>query len=147
MKSKINPELAQELENLINTKIDTSYFPYVRGKSIRIGHIIVRETRFGFLVFNTETNKEIDKMFCKTGALALAKTVSKCDSGNDASPNKYIIQLDKEIEKNYNDAIFYKHTMRVTKDDTKFFVAQTRYDIAASKTRYAKEELDKYIYV
>jgi hypothetical protein len=37
--------------------------------------------------------------------------------------------------------------MRVTKDDTKFFVAQTRYDIAASKTRYAKEELDKYIYV
>ena len=142
MKSKINSDIAQELENLINTKVDTSYFPYVRGKSIRIGHIIVRETRFGFLVFDTKSNKEVDKMFCKTGALALAKTVAQ-----GSRPDEYIIRLDKEIEKNFNDAIFYKHTMRVTKDDTKFFVAQTRYDIAASRTLYAKEELDKYIYV
>ena len=57
------------------------------------------------------------------------------------------MKLDKFIEKNFNDALFYKHTMRVTNDDTKFFVAQTRYDIAASRTLYAKEELDKYIYV
>ena len=139
---KLNPKLAKELENLINNKIDTSYFPYVRGKSIRIGHIIVRETRFGFLVFDTKNNKEVDKMFCKTSALALAKAVAQ---GNQ--PNNHIMQLDKVIEKNYNDAIFYKNTMRVTSDDTKFFVAQTRYDIAASKTLYAKEELDKYIYV
>ena len=137
MKSKINSDIAQELENLINTKIDTSYFPYVRGKSIRIGHIIVRETRFGFLVFDTKANKEVDKMFCKTGALALAKTVAQGDRPNE---NKF-------IEKNYNDAVFFKHTMQVTSDDTKFFVAQTRYDIAASRTLYAKEELDKYIYV
>ena len=141
---KLNLKLAKELENLINNKIDTSYFPYVRGKSIRIGHIIVRETRFGFLVFDTKNNKEVDKMFCKTSAVALAKQEA---SGSLTNPIEYIRKLDKEIEKNFNDAIFYKHTMRVTKDDTKFFVAQTRYDIAASKTRYAKEELDKYIYV
>ena len=61
MKSKINSDIAQELENLINTKVDTSYFPYVRGKSIRIGHIIVRETRFGFLVFDTK-NKVKNEM-------------------------------------------------------------------------------------
>lgn len=145
MKSKkITPELAKELEALINRNLDTSYFPYVKGKSIRIGHIIVRETRFGFLVFDTKNNKEVDKMFCKTSAVALAKQET---SGSLSNPIEYIKKLDKEIEKNYNDAIFYKHTMRVTKDDTKFFVAQTRYDIAASKTRYAKEELDKYIYV
>jgi hypothetical protein len=115
MKSKkITPELAKELEALINRNLDTSYFPYVKGKSIRIGHIIVRETRFGFLVFDTKNNKEVDKMFCKTSAVALAK--------QEASGS-------------------------LTNHDTKFFVAQTRYDIAASKTRYAKEELDKYIYV
>lgn len=145
MKSKnLTPELAKELEALINKNLDTSYFPYVKGKSIRIGHIIVRETRFGFLVFNTRTNKEVDKMFCKTSAVALAKQEA---SGNLSNPIEYIKRLDKEIEKNYNDAVFYKHTMRVTTDDTKFFVAQTRYDIAASKTMYAKEELDKFIYV
>lgn len=145
MKSKnLTPQLAKELEALINRNLDTSYFPYVKGKSIRIGHIIVRETRFGFLVFNTRTNKEVDKMFCKTSAVALAKLEA---SGNLSNPIECIKKLDKEIEKNYNDAVFYKHTMRVTKDDTKFFVAQTRYDIAAAKTKYAKEELDKYIYV
>ena len=145
MKSKnLTPQLAKELEALINRNLDTSYFPYVKGKSIRIGHIIVRETRFGFLVFNTKTNKEVDKMFCKTSAVALAKLEA---SGKLSNPIEHIKKLDKEIEKNYNDAVFYKHTMRVTKDDTKFFVAQTRYDIAASKTKYAKEELDKYIYV
>ena len=145
MKSKnLTPQLAKELEALINRNLDTSYFPYVKGKSIRIGHIIVRETRFGFLVFDTKNNKEVDKMFCKTSAVALAKQET---SGSLSNPIEYIRKLDKEIEKNYNDAIFYKHTMRVTKDDTKFFVAQTRYDIAAAKTKYAKEELDKYIYV
>lgn len=144
MKSKkLPPTIAQELETLINRNLDTSYFPYVKGKSIRIGHIIVRETSFGFLVFNTKTNKEVDKMFCKTSAVALAKTVAQ----GECPPNDYIRNLDKVIEKNYNDAVFYKHTMKVTKDDTKFFVAQTRYDIAASKTLYAKEQLDKYIYV
>jgi hypothetical protein len=30
--NKVTPELARELENLINNKIDTSYFPYVKGK-------------------------------------------------------------------------------------------------------------------
>lgn len=139
---KLNPKLVKELENLINNKIDTSYFPYVKGKSIRIGHVIVRETSFGFLVFDTKNNKEIDKMFCKTSAVALAKTVA---SGKEYK--KDIVQLDKVIEKNYNDAIFYKYTMRVTKDDIKYNVAETRYDIAASKTKYAKEQLDKYIYV
>ena len=130
MKSKkLPPTIAQELEALINRNLDTSYFPYVKGKSIRIGHIIVRETSFGFLVFNTKTNKEVDKMFCKTSAVALAKTVAK----GECPSNDYIRDLDKVIEKNYNDAVFYKHTMKVTKDDTKFFVAQTRYDIAASK--------------
>ena len=60
--------------NLINNTIDKSFLPYVKGKSIRIGHVIVRETRVGFfLVFDTKENAEIAKMFCKTGAVALAK--------------------------------------------------------------------------
>lgn len=140
---KLNSQLATELENLINNKIDTSYFPYVQGKSIRIGHIIVRETKSRiFLVFDTKENKEIAKMFCKTSALALARQTVK--KQNCLSK---IQQLDDIISKNYNDAIFHKHTMRITKDSTKFFVAQTRYDIAAERTKHAKEELDSYIYI
>ena len=142
MKSKINSGIAQELENLINTKVDTSYFPYVRGKSIRIGHIIVRETRFGFLVFDTKTNKEIDKMFCKTSAVALAKTLATDPESN----TNEIMKLDYEVMKNFNDAMFHRHMMKVTKDSIKYDVAQCRYDIAYCRTQSAKERLDQYIY-
>jgi hypothetical protein len=141
MSSKLSPTVAKELEYLINKNIDTSYFPYVKGKSIRIGHIVVRETRFGFLVFDTTANKEIAKMFCKTSAVALAKTLV-----TGRNEIRTIKQLDSAIQKHYNDALFHKHIMRVTKDETRFFVAETRYDIAAARTKKAKEELDSYIY-
>lgn len=141
---KLTPQLAKELENLINNKIDTSYFPYVKGKSIRIGHIIVRETKAKFfLVFDTKENKEIGKMFCKTSAVALAKTMAKSKEEADI---KRIKELDHTISKNFTDALFYKHTMKVTKDDIKREVAETRYDIAAETLWQAKDKLDTFIY-
>ena len=141
---KVNLTLAQELENLINNKIDTSYFPYVKGKSIRIGHIIVRETRAQFfLVFDTKENKEIAKMFCKTSAVALAKSIVTSKENNTINKIK---QLDDTISKNYTDAIFYKHTIKVTKDEIKREVAEMRYQIAAETTRNAKDKLDTFIY-
>jgi len=141
---KVTLTLAQELENLINNKIDTSYFPYVKGKSIRIGHVIVRETRAQFfLVFDTKENKEIAKMFCKTSAVALAKSI--VTSKQNDTINK-IKQLDDTISKNYTDAIFYRHTIKVTKDEIKREVAEMRYQIAAETTRNAKDKLDTFIY-
>jgi len=133
--------LAVELENLINNSLDMSFFPYVKGKSVRIKHIIVRETSFGFLVFDTKQNQELAKTFCKTSALALAKNLAF-----DRNRVNEIKELDSVIQKNYNDALFFKHTIRVTKDESRKFVAETRYEIAASKTKAAKEKLDKFIY-
>jgi len=141
---KLTPELVKELENLINNKIDTSYFPYVKGKSIRIGHIIVRETRARFfLVFDTKENKEVAKMFCKTSAVALAKTIAKSKEDADI---KRIKELDHTISKNFTDALFYKHTMKVTKDEIKRDVAEMRYEIAAETLWDAKGKLDTFIY-
>lgn len=140
--NKLTPKLAQELENLINKNLDASLFPYVKGKSIRIKHIIIREVRAGFfLVFDTKENRELGKMFCKTSAVALAKSIL-----SSYNSERTIKQLDYEIQKNFTDALFYKHTMRVTKDDIKYEVARTRYDIAAERTKIAKERLDSYIY-
>jgi hypothetical protein len=137
-----NPKIAAELEELINRALDTSLFPYVRGKSIRIKHIIVRETSFGFLVFDTKTNKEICKTFCKTSAVAVAKSVA---GGRGISLDR-IKMLDDIIKKNYNDALFFKHILEISSDSTRRFVAESRYDIAAIRTRTAKEELDRIIY-
>ena len=141
---KFTPELALELENLINNTIDKSFLPYVKGKSIRIGHVIVRETKVGFfLVFDTKENQEIAKMFCKTGAVALAKSIV---SKQDNAEIKLIKTLDDIISKNFNDAIFYKHTINVTKDSIKKQVAQMRYSVARDATQHAKDKLDTFIY-
>lgn len=137
-----NPKVAAELEELINRVLDTSLFPYVKGKSIRIKHIIVRETQFGFLVFDTNTHKEVCKTFCKTSAVAVAKSLS---GGRSISIDR-IKLLDEIIKKNYNDALFYKHTLALSSDSTRRFVAESRYDVAAVRTRTAKEELDRIIY-
>jgi hypothetical protein len=137
-----NSKISAELEELINRALDMSLFPYVKGKSIRIKHIVVREAKFGFLVFDTKANKEICKTFCKTSAVAVAKSIA---SGRGVSMER-IRSLDDTIKKNYNDALFYKHTLESSKDSTRRFVAETRYDLAALKTRDAKEQLDRIIY-
>ena len=82
------------------------------------------------------------KTFCKTSAVALAKTYIK----DDPRQVKEIERLDNIIARNFNDAIFYKHTIRTTKEEIRKFVALTRYDLASQKTREAKELLDSYIY-
>jgi hypothetical protein len=137
-----NSKISAELEELINRALDMSLFPYVKGKSIRIKHIIVRETKFGFLVFDTKANKEICKTFCKTSALAVAKSVAS-DRGISLERIK---KLDETIRKHYTDAMFYKHTLECSTDSTRRFVAETRYDLAALKTRDAKQQLDRFIY-
>jgi hypothetical protein len=56
-------------------------------------------------------------------------------------------RLDHVIQKNYNDALFFAHTMRTTSDETKREVVETRYDIAKSRTEDAKRHLDYLIFV
>lgn len=118
-----------------------SFFPYVKGKSVRIKQYVVRETQFGFLVFDTKNHKEITKTFCKTSALALAKSLAK----NAKNADK-IKELDQIIQKNYTDAVFFRNTIEVNPDTERRFVARDRYDIAAARTRSAKEQLDRIIY-
>lgn len=134
--------MATELEDLINRALDTSLFPYVQGKSIRIKHIIVRETHFGFLVFDTKTNKEVCKTFCKTSAVAVAKSLA---AGRKISLDRIKV-LDDIIKKNYNDALVFKHMIEISKDSMRRFVAASRYELVAVRTRTAKAELDRIIY-
>ena len=135
-----NKELAKELSSLINKGIDLSMFPYVKGNSIRIKNVIIRETRFGFIVFDIKEEKNIGTMFCKTSAVALAKAYL------NKKPMNPVKQLDKVIEKHYNDAVFHRYTMKITKDNFRYEVAAIRYDISAARTKNAKKELDSYIY-
>lgn len=138
----IKEQILKDLEEIINGSIDINLFPYKKGNSIRIGAFAIRSNKKGFYkVYDCVNNVLVTETFCKTSAVALAKSLSQ---GKQAK--KTILDIDKEIQKWYNDCVFYKHTMRVTKDDFKRDLTETRYEIAKDKTSHAKRQLDKYIY-
>ena len=136
------PQLIKELESLLDSSIDLTMFPYAKGNSIRIGDYIVRSNKKWYhKVFDLSNNTLIAETFCKSSAVALAKGLAK-----DQHCIKNIIDTDREIMKHYNDCLFFKHTIKVTKDLTRKEVAVVRYDIARERTLRAKKHLDKYIY-
>lgn len=138
----IDKNLVKELEELLNGAIDPSLFPYKKGNSIRIGSFVVRSNKAGiYKVFDLEDNSMVAEMFCKTSAVALAKSLSKGNTNCNS-----IYKIDKELQKWYNDCVFYKYTIRTTKDPIKQEVVRTRYDIARHMTDAARRQLDRYIY-
>lgn len=138
----IDQKLLKDLADLVNSSIDPTLFPYQKGNSIRIGKYVIRSKANGnHRVYNCETNQLVSELFSKSGAVALAKTLARGKDGVTKIEN-----LDKEIQKWYNDCIFYKYTVKVTKDEIKRHVAETRYEIAQHKTADVRRQLDKYIY-
>lgn len=134
-------KLIQDLEELLDVKIDPAKFPYQKGNSIRIGKYVVRENKRGFFrIFDCEYNAQIAETFCKTSAIALAKSMA---SGTDHKTR--IMSLDQDIQKWYNDCVFYKHNIKTTKDYNRKDILEMRYDIARSKTAEAKQQLDRII--
>lgn len=134
-------KIIQDLETILERNLDETLFPYQKGNSIRIGHIAVRKNSEDFVVFNCKTNAMVARTFCKTSAVALAKTLAK---GSDHT--KKILDLDKTIQKNYMDCIFYKHIINATEDEFKREITQTRYEISRHRTEVSKASLDRYIF-
>ena len=135
-------KLIQDLEELLDVKVDPAKFPYQKGNSIRIGKYVVRASKFStFRIFDCERNAQVAETFCKTSAIALAKSLS---SGIDHK--KRILSLDKDIQKWYNDCVFYKHNIKITKDYDRKDILEMRYDIAKRKTADAKQQLDRIIF-
>ena len=136
----INKQILKDLQDIIEDNLDPSMFPYQKGNSIRIGRFVIRQSRAGYLVYDIESNRQIAKTFCKTAAVALAKNQHK---GRDTSR---VLDLDKTIQKHYNDCVFYRHTIKKTKDEIKKEITTVRYEIAKSITSDAKQRLDSYIF-
>ena len=137
----INTVLLKELQHLIDDKLDPSLFPYQKGNSIRIGKIVVRDSKKGFLIYDCQENKQVAITFSKTAALALAKSLSK--GTNNMST---VMDLDKTIQKNYMDALFFTNTIKTSKDEFKKDVVLTRLEIAKARTAIAKSALDSIIF-
>ena len=133
----ISPKVLKDLQEIIEANIDPTLFPYQKGNSLRIGSIVIRESSKGHLVYCAKANKQIARTFSKTAAVAIAR-------GGDV---KDILQLDNEIMKHFNDCLFYKNTIKKSKNDTAKFVAENRYEISSYRTHELKKKLDAYIFI
>lgn len=134
-------KLANELKNIVERGLEDLPVPYVKGNSIRIGSNVVRITKHGNLVYNIKDNKKIAHTFSKTAAIAVAKT---CQKNN--SYLKQLMLLDNEVAKHVNDALFYKNSLRKTKDDMRLDILETRLDISMNRAYDAKRQLEQFIY-
>lgn len=136
-----NTALLKELHHLIEENLDPSMFPYQKGNSIRIGKMIIRDSKKGFLIFDCQENKQIAITFSKTAALALAKSLAKGNNNIDT-----VMNLDNTIQKNYMDALFFTNTIKTTKDEFRKDVLMSRLEIAKLRTAHAKSALDRIIF-
>lgn len=131
----------KELNKLIEENLDPAMFPYCKGNSIRIGGIVIRENKKGFHIHNIKDKTHIATTFSKTAAVAIAKNLVQ---GHNITSKA--MDLDRTIEKNFSDAMFFSHTLRTTKDEFKKEITETRLDIAKSRTEDAKRHLDYMIF-
>jgi hypothetical protein len=130
----------QELEDIIDSKMNNFSLPYKKGNSVRLGHIVIRKSKnLGYIVFDTKLNKPITTTFSITGALAVAKASIK------KSPIYTIMKYDNIIEKNYNDSQFYSHIIHGNASESRKKAVASRLEISKTKIDAAKNALDEFI--
>lgn len=131
-----------DLESIIDGGIDPSMFPYVKGKSIRIGKMVVRKSKKGYLVYDCAENKQVARLFVKATAIALAKELSK----DRTMYIDKITRADQYIQKYITDALFYKNTIEKAKDEMRKDLAMIRLECAEKDLEAWQSQIDKIIF-
>jgi hypothetical protein len=133
--------LLDDLEEIVNRGLEDSTIPYARGNSIRIKHVVIRKSPKGYLIYDAKENRQVTRTYFKTTAVAIAKNLAQ---GNDITTKA--IEFDELMLKHYNDALFYKHSLRKSTDSFKREITETRLDVAIQESRRVRSLLDQYIF-
>ena len=137
----ISNKILKDLEDIIDQSVIDLDLPQVTPKSIRIKHCVIRKTKHGqYIIFDIKDNKSVAVTNFKYTAIALVKHFLANRNYNN------ILELDKELLKHYNDALFYKNSIKNNKDNYYREVRQNRLDIAIQETSHIQKQLDKYIF-
>ena len=137
----INDVIISELEEIINSGMESVILPYIKGNSIRIKHFVIRKNTHGYLIYDCKTNSQVAKTYFKTTAIAITKNLVENNDIISAA-----LKLDRDLLKNYNDAVFYKNIIKKSKDNSVIGSRKNRLDIAITQSSIIKDRLDKFIY-
>jgi hypothetical protein len=134
-------QLLNDLEEIVNRGLEDSAIPHARGNSIRIKHVIIRKSPKGYLIYDAKENKQVVRTYFKTTAVAIAKNLAQ---GIDITETA--MEFDDTMLKHYNDAIFYRNSIRNTSDASKREIRETRLDVAIQESQRVRSLLDRYIF-
>ena len=134
-------KLIHDLEEIVNRGLEDSAIPVARGNSIRIKHIVVRKSPKGYLIYDAKENRQVVRTYFKTTAVAIAKNLAQ---GIDITETA--MEFDDTMLKHYNDAIFYRNSIRNTTDENKREIRETRLDVAIQESQRVRSLLDRYIF-
>ena len=138
----IDERTLQQLEDIVTNSKYLAKIPYQKGNSIRIGKYVIRKNKSGYLIYDCKTHEQKKSTWSKSAALALVK------GWEESKTNEVeITRLDKIVEKNELDAMFYKNTVNKSSEASRVLSAQTRLDIANQLIYDARVKLaDMIIY-
>ena len=122
--------------------LDETLFPIQRGNNIQIKNYRIYTFKNKYVIKTIDTKERVAETFCKASALAIAKNLARNKHFN-INQIKY---LDKKIEKHFFDSLFYRNSIKNTKDIFKKNIIETRLDIAIQETAQAKNNLDRFIF-
>jgi hypothetical protein len=134
-------KLLNDLDEIVNRGLEDSAIPHARGNSIRIKHVVIRKSPKGYLIYDAKENCQITRTYFKTTAVAIAKNLAQGKDITDLA-----MEFDDAMLKHYNDAVFYKNSIRKTTDPFRKEIREARLDIAIQESRRIRSLLDRYIF-
>lgn len=137
----IDQKFVSTLESFLNESLSKFAFPYEFNKQIRIKNFIIRQTKKGYVVVDCFVNQQVAFTNFKTSAVAIAKNLSE---GKNVV--NQVIELDKILLKNYNDAVFYKKSIKKIKKRAIKESRKILLDLALDKADHVKKDLENFIF-
>lgn len=134
-------KIIKDLDEIVNKGLEDVHIPYAKGNSIRIKHIVIRKSSNGYLIYNAKDNVQVTRTVFKSTAIAIAKNLA-----SDKDVLDKVIKIDNDMAKHYNDALFFKHIIKTSKDKSKIQIRENRLDIALEESSKLRNSLDRFIF-
>jgi hypothetical protein len=130
-------------EQIYDMAVRSGMFVPINGRTFRFKkYMIVHGPDDRWNVFLLPRKTLIANTFLKVSAFAIAKLH---DAGKSSIMNR-IEQEDARFQKNYLDSLFYKNTMKVSKDVSRKDTALWRFEIVNQEVKGAKSQIDAIFY-
>lgn len=133
--------ISSDLENMLTEIMHkTGMFAPVSKHHIKYKNFSIIKQDKGWMIL--KDRQKIADTFLKVSAFVLCKLYEK-NQGKQINQTK---ELDSVFQKNYIDSLFYKHTLKTSKDPIKLDNALWRYEISSTKAKDAKQKIDRTFY-